>query len=60
MDNSLLVQGTRTVFNVAKQTLNGSMIGTIVLNIVFKGAFNLILALINTLQMILHFPIQRI
>ena len=41
-------------------SLKGTLLGTVVLNIAVKGALNLILSLINSLQLIIHLPLINI
>jgi len=57
-DNSL-TRGLLATTEQVKVVINNSVIGSIIMNISFKGALSLILGMINSLQLILHLPIMN-
>ena len=60
MPDDQFSKGAVTASENTKISLKSSLIGSFFLNFLFKGAFHMMLSLINTLQLVLHFPIMKI
>ena len=60
MSDTSLARSVATVTSATKVVMQGSILTTVALNIVFQGALSLIFGMINSLQLVLHIPIMRI
>jgi len=59
MPDNRLTQSLLVASFTVKEVVNDSVIGSLILNVAFKGALSLVLGMINTLQLILHLPIMN-
>ena len=59
MPDNRLTQGLLVASFTIKEVVNNLLIGSLILNVAFKGALSLVFGMINSLQLILHLPIMN-